>query len=80
MTINVAAIENNTIVNMVVVSSWEEWRDFLQSVFPQYEWIPETDLPEGAWIGWYRVDGVWIDPDPPQAAARLEASKNASLE
>ena len=29
------------------------------------DWPGYEELPDGVWIGWRLVDGVWIDPAPP---------------
>lgn len=75
MSINVAGVQNDVITNMVTVPNWETWGPILGSILPQYEWIPLSELPEGAWIGWYRVDGVWIDNDPPIEILRTGAAQ-----
>jgi len=51
------------------------WEPIINQFWPEYEWIVEWDLPEGAWIGWYRVDGVWIDNDPPVEILRNGAAQ-----
>lgn len=75
---NVAGVQNNVITNMVTVPDWAVWEPIINQFWPEYEWIVEWDLPPDAWIGWYRVDGVWIDDNPPQTSERIAAKRAAA--
>lgn len=73
----VGTIENNVLTGIwqFTEETWASIGPIFQAAFPQWEYVMMTDLPEGAWIGWYRVDGVWYDPDPPSRAAERLAAK-----
>jgi|GEM_PF-5575756 len=31
------------------------------------DWPGYEELPDGVWIGWRLIAGVWVDPDPPMS-------------
>jgi hypothetical protein len=51
-----ALVKNNKIVNVIVADS----KEISESV-SGYESIETTGQP---WIGWERIDGVWVNPSP----------------
>lgn len=74
----IAIIRNDTIINVTQAEDLEEVRWILEMIWPDGEFVYLDSLPEGAWIGWYRVDGVWIDNDPPTTSERIAAAKAAT--
>lgn len=53
---DIAIIENDTIINVIVAEL--EWA---QEAFPDSEVLP---LQEGVGIGWRRIDGIFVPPEP----------------
>jgi hypothetical protein len=54
---NYAMIQDGVVINVIV---WDGVSPYTLS--EEVELVPLDSLPEGVWVGWALVDGVWTAP------------------